>query len=225
MNTGVGDAIDLSWKLAGTIHGWGGPGLLDSYEPERRRVGARNVEAAGRASAVMGMWRALVTPEITADTPEGAALREKVGAAADQHHRRIYAMTGVKLGYTYAGSGLIAHEPDNASDWETTVYTPHTRPRRAHPAHLAEGRPCDAGRARPGLHAHRPDRRPGYRAAACRVPAAWGTAVGSCRPLSRTCATCTGARCCWCGPTCISSGAARASRTTAPHRAWGRPAA
>jgi hypothetical protein len=128
MNTGVGDAIDLSWKLAGTIHGWGGPGLLDSYEPERRRVGARNVEAAGWAAAGMGMWRALVTPEITADTPEGAALREKVGAAAGQHHRRIYAMTGVELGYTYAGSALIAHEPDNADDWEITVYTPHTRP-------------------------------------------------------------------------------------------------
>jgi 2-polyprenyl-6-methoxyphenol hydroxylase-like FAD-dependent oxidoreductase len=128
MNTGVGDAIDLSWKLAGTIHGWDGPGLLDSYEPERRRVGARNVEAAGWASAGMGMWRALVTPEITADTPHGAALREKVGAAADQHHRRIYAMTGVELGYTYAGSALIAHELDNASAWEITVYTPHTRP-------------------------------------------------------------------------------------------------
>jgi 2-polyprenyl-6-methoxyphenol hydroxylase-like FAD-dependent oxidoreductase len=31
MNTGVGDAFDLSWKLAGTIQGWGGPGLLDGY--------------------------------------------------------------------------------------------------------------------------------------------------------------------------------------------------
>jgi 2-polyprenyl-6-methoxyphenol hydroxylase-like FAD-dependent oxidoreductase len=41
MNTGVGDAFDLSWKLAGTIAGWGGPGLLDSYEPERRKVALR----------------------------------------------------------------------------------------------------------------------------------------------------------------------------------------
>jgi 2-polyprenyl-6-methoxyphenol hydroxylase-like FAD-dependent oxidoreductase len=43
MNTGVGDAIDLSWKLAATLGGWGGPGLLGSYEVERRQVGARNV--------------------------------------------------------------------------------------------------------------------------------------------------------------------------------------
>jgi 2-polyprenyl-6-methoxyphenol hydroxylase-like FAD-dependent oxidoreductase len=128
MNTGVGDAIDLGWKLAGTIHGWGGPGLLDSYEPERRKVGARNVQASGWAAAGMGMWRALVTPEITADTPEGAALREKVGAAADLHHRRVHEMIGVEFGYSYAGSELIAYEPDNVTDWDTTVYTAHTRP-------------------------------------------------------------------------------------------------
>ena len=49
MNTGVGDAFDLSWKLAGTIKGWGGPGLLDGYEQERRPIGVRNVAAAGWA--------------------------------------------------------------------------------------------------------------------------------------------------------------------------------
>jgi 2-polyprenyl-6-methoxyphenol hydroxylase-like FAD-dependent oxidoreductase len=38
MNTGVGDAFDLSSKLAGVIKGWGGPGLLDGYEQERRPV-------------------------------------------------------------------------------------------------------------------------------------------------------------------------------------------
>ena len=37
MNTGIGDAIDLSWKLAGVVNGWGGDGLLDGYELERRR--------------------------------------------------------------------------------------------------------------------------------------------------------------------------------------------
>jgi len=37
MNTGVGDAIDLGWKLAATIEGWGGPGLMASYEAERPR--------------------------------------------------------------------------------------------------------------------------------------------------------------------------------------------
>jgi hypothetical protein len=38
MNTGIADAVDLGWKLAATLQGWGGDGLLDTYELERRQV-------------------------------------------------------------------------------------------------------------------------------------------------------------------------------------------
>jgi 2-polyprenyl-6-methoxyphenol hydroxylase-like FAD-dependent oxidoreductase len=128
MNSGVGDAVDLAWKLAGTVHGWGGDGLLASYEPERRKVGTRNVQASGWAAAGMGQWRALVTAEIAADTPDGAALRATVAATANVHHRRVHEMIGVEFGYSYAGSDLIAYEAGNITDWDTTVYTAHTRP-------------------------------------------------------------------------------------------------
>lgn len=40
MNTGIGDAMNLGWKLAGAVHGWAPPWLLDSYETERYPVGA-----------------------------------------------------------------------------------------------------------------------------------------------------------------------------------------
>ena len=63
MNTGVGDAIDLGWKLAGTLQGWGGPGLLASYETERRQVGERNVGASRYASLGRRKWRAQWQPE------------------------------------------------------------------------------------------------------------------------------------------------------------------
>ena len=43
MNTGIGDAIDLGWKLAAVYKGWGGSRLVPSYDAERRHVGARNV--------------------------------------------------------------------------------------------------------------------------------------------------------------------------------------
>jgi 2-polyprenyl-6-methoxyphenol hydroxylase-like FAD-dependent oxidoreductase len=43
MNTGLADAVDLGWKLAATLAGWGGPGLLASYDAERRPVGRRAV--------------------------------------------------------------------------------------------------------------------------------------------------------------------------------------
>lgn len=128
MNTGVGDALDLSWKLAGTLAGWGGQTLLDSYEWERRKVGARNVKASGWAAAGMGMWRALWRPEVTEASPAGAQLRATIGQTAELHHRRVHEMIGVELGYSYCGSPIIASEAHDDSDWDTTKYTPHARP-------------------------------------------------------------------------------------------------
>jgi 2-polyprenyl-6-methoxyphenol hydroxylase-like FAD-dependent oxidoreductase len=38
LNTGLEDVVNLGWKLAAVLHGWGGPDLLDSYTQERRPV-------------------------------------------------------------------------------------------------------------------------------------------------------------------------------------------
>ncbi len=38
INTGFEDARNLGWKLAAVLEGWAGPGLLDSYDLERRPV-------------------------------------------------------------------------------------------------------------------------------------------------------------------------------------------
>ena len=128
MNTGVGDAFDLSWKLAGVIKGWGGPGLLDGYEQERRPIGVRNVAAAGWAAAGVPIWRALVTPAVYDDTPEGEAKRRELAASFEVNHRRMHGMVGVEAAYSYAGSPLIVDEPGNVAEWETSSYTPHARP-------------------------------------------------------------------------------------------------
>lgn len=128
MNTGIGDAVDLAWKLAGTVRGWGGPGLLESYEVERRAVGARNVAAAGWAAEGMFLWQSQVRPEIGDDSPEGAAARADVAKAAHEHHWRIYEMVGAELGYSYAGSALVATEDDDPGEWDTVRYEPHARP-------------------------------------------------------------------------------------------------
>ncbi|MFE6131038.1 monooxygenase [Streptomyces sp. NPDC056437] len=39
LNTGLQDAMNLGWKLAATVNGWAPPGLLDTYDAERRPVG------------------------------------------------------------------------------------------------------------------------------------------------------------------------------------------
>ncbi|MGW3184333.1 FAD-dependent monooxygenase [Kitasatospora sp. NPDC001119] len=41
LNLGLQDAANLGWKLAADLHGWAPPGLLDSYQNERRPVGER----------------------------------------------------------------------------------------------------------------------------------------------------------------------------------------
>ena len=41
LNMGLQDAVNLGWKLAGTVNGWAAPGLLDSYHAERHQAAAR----------------------------------------------------------------------------------------------------------------------------------------------------------------------------------------
>ncbi|GAA3267079.1 FAD-dependent oxidoreductase [Streptomyces lavendulae] len=40
LNTGIGDAVNLGWKLAATVHGHAPAGLLDTYADERHPIGA-----------------------------------------------------------------------------------------------------------------------------------------------------------------------------------------
>ena len=44
MHTGIGEAVNIAWKLEAMIDGWGGPGLLDSYEAERQPLARHNVD-------------------------------------------------------------------------------------------------------------------------------------------------------------------------------------
>ena len=111
MNTGVGDAIDLSWKLAGTLQGWGGPRLLDSYEIERRQIGDRNVGASRYAALGRRKWRSQYRPNIREATPEGQAARDNLARVADVEQRKTNEMIGAELGYRYVGSPVIDDEP------------------------------------------------------------------------------------------------------------------
>jgi pentachlorophenol monooxygenase len=51
MNTGIQDAVNLAWKLAAAVHGTAAPGLLDSYDAERRPVGEEVVGRTVKAAA------------------------------------------------------------------------------------------------------------------------------------------------------------------------------
>jgi 2-polyprenyl-6-methoxyphenol hydroxylase-like FAD-dependent oxidoreductase len=49
MNTGIGDAVNLAWKLAAVLHGGADASLLDSYEPERMAFARRLVATTDEA--------------------------------------------------------------------------------------------------------------------------------------------------------------------------------
>jgi len=128
MNTGVGDAIDLSWKLAGTLAGWGGPNLLSSHELERRPVGLHNRDVSGSAAAGVNSWRAACHPEIDSDTDEGEANRIEVARLASIGQRLSHEMVATELGYSYAGSPLICTDDEPPPVLVDDRYQPTTRP-------------------------------------------------------------------------------------------------
>jgi len=111
MNSGVGDATDLSWKLAATLRGWGGPNLLKSYEIERRQIGERNVGASRYATIGRRKWRSMWRSNIRDDTPDGEATRRNLGAVADVEQRKSNEMIGAELGYRYVDSPIICNVP------------------------------------------------------------------------------------------------------------------
>ncbi|MFL6935007.1 MAG: FAD-dependent monooxygenase [Xanthobacteraceae bacterium] len=111
MNTGVGEATDLAWKLAATLQGWGGPNLLASYALERRPIGARNVAASTFASRGRRKWRAAYSPLMREHTPEGARARAEYIRLADAEQRKSNEMIGAELGYRYVGSPIVVDEP------------------------------------------------------------------------------------------------------------------
>jgi hypothetical protein len=128
MNTGAGDAVDLAWKLAGVLHGWAGPELLDSYEQERRPVGARAVAASRRASTGRRRWRAAWRPEVVEDTPQGELARLDLAAVADNEQRWSNDLLGIELGYSYRGSPIVIDEPGAGPDTESFSYRPTSWP-------------------------------------------------------------------------------------------------
>lgn len=108
MNMGVADGVDLGWKLAAVLQGWGGAALLDSYELERKPVHEWVLDEAEANHAVLGnqLWR-----EGLEDAgPEGARLRSELESRILTQKAREFHTLGAVLGYSYEQSPVIAAE-------------------------------------------------------------------------------------------------------------------
>lgn len=123
-NTAVDDAVNLGWKLAAAVSGWGGPALLASYERERKPVAERNTGYARGFADSIG--RMTVPADIEDDSGEGKTGREATGAYLLAHARAEFNIPGVTFGARYDGSPVIvpdgtAPPPDSASVYEPTA--------------------------------------------------------------------------------------------------------
>jgi 2-polyprenyl-6-methoxyphenol hydroxylase-like FAD-dependent oxidoreductase len=141
MNTAIGDAVDLGWKLAAHLLGWGSPGLLDSYETERRPIGVRNVEEA--ASIRVADTQIPTDPALDQDTAEGARLRAEAARIIEATRKEEFAVEspGMDLGYRYDVSPICAPDGTPPPPLDSETYQPTTRPgARAPHVWLPDGR-------------------------------------------------------------------------------------
>ncbi|WP_042418131.1 FAD-dependent oxidoreductase [Streptacidiphilus anmyonensis] len=95
-NTGIQDAHNLAWKLAAVLQGWAGPGLLETYDAERRPVA---LATAARASA-------------------RSAEHRHPGYDVSPGTGRQAGMLAVVLGYRYRSSAVhgVASDTSDGSD-------------------------------------------------------------------------------------------------------------
>ncbi|MGE3156705.1 MAG: FAD-dependent monooxygenase [Xanthobacteraceae bacterium] len=138
MNTGIGDVMNLGWKLAAVHQGWAGPKLLDSYEIERRPMGVRNVQLGVSCTRVMDGWK--LWPGFEDDSPAADAARKAFGARIIEEDRAQYLTVGIQLGERYEDSPIVCADGTAAPSDTWDSYTPVDRPgARAPHFWLAQG--------------------------------------------------------------------------------------
>lgn len=126
MNMGVADSVDLGWKLAACLQGWGGPELLDSYEAERRPAHEFVIDEAESNHSVLPSL--LVRPELEDDTPQGEVARKEVAEDITRFKSKEFYSLGVVLGYCNRSSPVILDD-GTMKDWRaSTEYHPSAIP-------------------------------------------------------------------------------------------------
>lgn len=126
MNLGIGDAVDLGWKLAAVLQGWAGDALLDSYGAERRAVHLRTIEEAVLNHAQSSA--ALALDDIEAPGPAGIAARETARRRILAEKVREFDTLGVVLAYRYDDSPVIVDDGTAAPPLHFREYEPTARP-------------------------------------------------------------------------------------------------
>ncbi|GGX29836.1 hypothetical protein GCM10007242_40530 [Pigmentiphaga litoralis] len=125
-NTSIDDVVNLGWKLAGAVQGWGGPQLLASYDMERRPIALRNTAFARRMADSIGTVP--VDPLVEAGGAHADAARAALGTALARHVAAEFNIPGLQLGVRYGDSPLVATEVTAPPPDEPNHYVPSAYP-------------------------------------------------------------------------------------------------
>ena len=130
MNSGIIDAIDLSWRLAAMIKGYGGTLLLKSYTTERRPPMIRAIVRTYRhlfEHVKLAQISASRLHLLDESTSEGEALRQEI----DTFLRESGTETrdrGIEFDIRHYHSPIVYQDQSDEAKWEIGCYTPNTRP-------------------------------------------------------------------------------------------------
>lgn len=142
MNTGIGDAVNLAWKLAAVLRGRARPALLDSYQDERQAFARRLVSTTDRGftlataeGALAQLARTRLVPLLVPALFKLPGLREYLFSAVSQLalNYRDSPLSAGAAGHVHGGDRLpwVAHasggdrdnfEPLRSLDWQVHIY-------------------------------------------------------------------------------------------------------
>ncbi len=129
---GVGDALNLGWRLAAVARGWAPASFLATYTSERRPIGQRTIDVAAANMATLA--NELADPALMREGTAFEAARERAAAAIQATKPAEFHSLGLVLGAGY-GPDAAAQSPTDS------VYLPILAPGNRLPhLWLADGR-------------------------------------------------------------------------------------
>jgi hypothetical protein len=134
LNSGVGDVFDLAWKIAAVEKGWGGHGLLASYDQERKSVAFQNLghvqQALGEiAMPIFTAHMKYGVDVLCGEGDESEKVRNEVGDLAATGHW-FHDQNGNMLGVRYDSSDVLIADGEVGEPPKGTneLYVPTTWP-------------------------------------------------------------------------------------------------
>jgi hypothetical protein len=134
-NTGIGDAVNIGWKLAAVIHGWASAALLETYELERRPVAEDTIAVASKNMATLSPE--LSDERLMGSAAEFAAVHPRVEAIVQRTKYGEFHSLGLVLGTSYRSSPIVASEPGDEAlaSFEGDEFEPSATPGSRLPHH------------------------------------------------------------------------------------------